>query len=71
MERQGSSPQAAKDILTGLGYGLFFARRERLAPLVELPAGDRRVNVFCLHRENPRHPVPLRESRPAQEAPQR
>jgi FkbM family methyltransferase len=54
MDRQGSSPEAAARILTGLGYQLFAARRDQLQPLAALPAGDHGINAFAFHSENPR-----------------
>ena len=54
MDRQGSSPEAAARVLTGLGYHLFAARRDRLEPLAAMPPADRGVNVFGFHPENPR-----------------
>jgi FkbM family methyltransferase len=51
MRRQGSSPEAAARILTELGYQLFAARRDRLEPLMVMPAGDDRENAFAFHRD--------------------
>jgi FkbM family methyltransferase len=51
MSRQGSSPEAATQVLTEQGYQLFAAQRSRLEPLKQLPAGDHRRNVFAFHRE--------------------
>ncbi len=54
MDRQGSDPEAAARILTGLGYQLFAARRDRLEPLTAMPTGDHGVNAFGFHPENSR-----------------
>jgi FkbM family methyltransferase len=54
MNRQGSNPEAAARILTGLGYQLFAARRDRLEPLTTMPTADHGVNAFGFHPENPR-----------------
>jgi FkbM family methyltransferase len=54
MDRQGSSPEAAARVLTGLGYELYAARRGELQPLRIMPAGDVRVNAFGFHPDNPR-----------------
>ncbi len=58
MARQGSNPAAAARILTELGYELFVAQRDRLAPLTAIPSGDYGVNAFCFHPENPRFSSP-------------
>jgi FkbM family methyltransferase len=54
MDRQRSTPEAAARILARLGYQLFEARREELEPLTAMPTGDRGINVFGLHPDNPR-----------------
>ena len=54
MQRQDSSPEAAARILTGLGYQLFAASRDRLELLSAMPQADRGINVFAFHPENPR-----------------
>lgn len=51
MARQGSSPEAAAQVLANQGYELFFAYRNRLQPLTSLPTGDSRVNVFAFHKD--------------------
>lgn len=51
MQLQGSSPGAATQILTSLGYELFAARRTFLEPLSVMPTGDVRKNAFGFHRD--------------------
>lgn len=51
MEQQGTSVEAVARLLDAHGYELFFPHRRHLVPLLKLPAGDRGIYVFCLHRE--------------------
>ena len=52
MKKQGSSPEAVRDLLTDAGYRLFAAQRDCLVPLHDLPTGDCRVYAFCFPADN-------------------
>jgi len=52
MARQNSSPEAIVDFIKSKGYQLFVARRKMLKPLLDIPKGDMRENVFCFHADN-------------------
>jgi hypothetical protein len=60
MALQGSTPAAAARILTGQGYELFAAHRDRLEPLSVMPTGALAKYAFAFHRE--KHKERLRES---------
>lgn len=59
-KRVGLSVRDVVDELVTRGYRLFVARRHRLVPLVELPAGDDFVNAIALHPS--RTPAPYAAS---------
>lgn len=52
LARENSSVEKILEILQGLGYRPFLARRKELIPLVRLPAGeDWVINAFCFHKD--------------------
>ena len=46
--RQNSSAERIAELLRSLGYALYEAQREKLAPLERLPQGEEFINAFCL-----------------------
>ena len=51
MRKQGTTVEAAVDLLRQHDYRLYFARRRHLLPVTELPQGDARLYAFCFHRD--------------------
>lgn len=49
LSRAGATVQELLELLGGYGYALFEAKRKRLVPLGNIPAGGDYVDVFCIH----------------------
>jgi FkbM family methyltransferase len=62
MRRQGTTVEAAVDLLQKHGYQLYYARKRELLPVTQLPSGDDRVYAFCFHRD--RIPAELGKAQP-------
>ncbi len=51
MRQQGTTVEAAVEVLDKHGYRLFYALKQQLLPVTGLPSGDDRLYAFCFHRD--------------------
>lgn len=51
LRKQGTTVEAAVDVLRAHHYRLYYALRGQLLPVTTLPSGDDRIYAFCFHRD--------------------